>query len=708
MPNARRLIQEWRPELIVGAVAVACFLNVLPNGFCYDDLPIVSNNARVNEPDNWLAIWTTDYWSEPRNSTPNRDLLYRPIALSSYRLIRVLFGLGPFAHHLANVVLHSLISILIVRFCRHVGGSRAQALAAGVLFAVLPIHTEVVASVVGRADLLATAGVLLTLLSHRRSMLATTTRGTAAWCAAASVTTFVALGAKESALSLFALVPLMHLYWRRRIADCGLRCSSLPPAIHNARCTILQVASLLIPLGFYLLLRYDVLGGQLHQRPPVTKTINLLVDAPLWQHALGVMQLWGMYWAKTFWPAMLCCTYSINAVRLATDAMDPHVLLGSFITVGLVVTSVLAWRRGIRIVTFLSVAIALSYALTANAAPLLRVFFAERIWYLPSVFVVILAGLAAGPLLRRPFWIVAGLLIVTSMTLRTFTRNAEWRSNGTLFFAAYRDQPDSITALYLYGQWLAANGEPARGIELLNRTVQMDLGYTDAQRALGRAYLSVDDYQRAVRHLQIAVMQIPIHRPTNEALARARNALSGFNVSELMRLKQAVELHPGDVNAETALVRKLRNLGHASAALLRLQKRENAFSDRIEWQSEYAVTLVYLNQIDKAIERYRICLDLDNDNPQLAVELAMLLLERRRPATGSKPDDLDQAWALAAHAASIAPREPSVLVCQAELLALRGDLAAAVELYHKAIGALPPNSSKRRVYEQRAKVLGGG
>jgi len=164
---------------VAAAAAIICYLNVLPNNFCYDDDPIVRFNEKVNEPGHWLTIWNTDYWSNTRDQSPNRDLLYRPIALTSYRLVRMVTGSHPLPQHLVNILLHAMVAALLVRLCRRMGLSDANSLASGVLFAVLPIHTEVVAGVVGRADILTTLGVLLALLAHRRSLLATSQSTTA-------------------------------------------------------------------------------------------------------------------------------------------------------------------------------------------------------------------------------------------------------------------------------------------------------------------------------------------------------------------------------------------------------------------------------------------------------------------------------------------------------------------------------------------------
>ncbi len=680
-------------ETVAAAVAIACYINVLPNDFCYDDNLIVRHSAKVNDPGQWGAIWTTDHWGNSPDDAPNRDLLYRPVSLSSHRLVRIVAGIHPLPHHLFNLILHALISALIARLCRHIGGGQTAALISGVTFAVLPIHTEVIASVVGRADLLATLGVLLTLLAHRRSLDAVTRPGVGIWRVTATFTAFTAMGAKESGLSIIPLTVLLDALWYYRSRAATNRAGWF------SRRTVARLAYLLIPLTLYLGLRYYALGERLYQTPPLTKTVNVLVDAPPWQQALGVLQLWGMYWAKTVWPVVLTIKYSINGIRLATSVADRHVLIGILALVGLIGASAHAWRKGVYSVAVLSAAVVLSYLPTANALMLIQVFFAERIWYLPSAWVAILAGLAAAPRLRRPGLRVALAVLAIGMTARCWIRNVEWKDNGTLYAAAFADQPEAAGPLHLFGEWLVDHGQYKRGVELLNRAVEIDLGFTDAHRTLGEAHLGAGRLRVALHHLQIADMQVPGHPPTATALERVSRELASHD-QNLNHLQRQAERNPGDVVVEVALVRKLRELGQTRDALARLRRSETRFAYHAAWQAEYAVTLVYLNELDLAIERYRQSLTLEPDNPQRAVELVGLLCERR------EGDDLERAWKWTTHAETLAPGAPSVLACRAQLLALRGDIAGAAAYYRKAIVALPPHSRERRVFEERAKALG--
>ena len=687
----------WRrAETVAAVAAIVSFANALPNDFCFDDTLIVRDNPRVNAPGQWLNVWTTDHWSATPDAASGRDLLFRPVSLSSYRLVRVAGGGKALPQHMVNVLLHALIAALIVRLCRHLGGSGSAPLVSGVLFAVLPIHTEAVAAVVGRADLLAVLGILLALLAHRRSMLSAGRKYVWRWCVGAGLAAFVAMGSKESGVAVVVLVVLADAYWHRDRHKGGRG-----PRWWN-RDTLARLAYLLIPLVVYFSLRYHALGGRLYQQTPATKTINVLVDAPSWQHALGVIQLWGMYWAKTLWPEVLSVKYTINSIRLAIGPLDPHVLLGVAAIAGLLAGSVAAWRRGTRSVALLSSALVLSYLPTANALVLMQVFFAERIWYLPSVWITVLAGMAAARWMHRPgAWVTLAVLVL-GMTARCWLRTADWRNNETLFAAAYRDQPEAAGPLHLYGQWLTRHGQYEPGVELLQRAIDIDLGFTDAHRALGRAHLEAGLLEAAVRYLQIAQSQAPGHRPTEAALERASARLLAEHDEELQAMRQTAFDNPGDVRAEIALVRRLRELGRVGEALARFREHEHesAFAGHAAWQAEYAVTLVYGSKRDQAIERYRECLRLDPNDPQVAVELAMLLLERR------EGDDLDRAWEWAMRASKLAPDASPVLACRAELLALRDNLGEALELYERAIRALPPNSAQRRAFEQRATALG--
>ena len=373
-----------RPPLLAAIAGAVCFVNVLPNDFTYDDHLVVRTNPLVTEPGHALAIWTTDMWAPVAYAGPNRDLLYRPLTITSYRVMHQVFGGKPWPQLFVNVLIHALICALVVCLAIELGLTPGGATLAGFLFAVLPIHTEVVAGVVGRADLLASTGVLCALLAHCRSLSASSKVGAFLWTVVSVVGVIAAVFSKENGVAVVPLLILIDVYlWRA---------SSSKSAGRTVLIRIARLIVLMIPAALYFALRYHALGGRLYQDAPISKTVNVLVDTQTWQHALGVVQLWGMYWVKTFWPAVLSIKYSINAVRPASSMMDGYVIAGLLAVGVLIALSIRGWRNGQRLPAFFCAALLLTHAPTSSAFVLMQVYFAERIWYLPSVWVCLLAG----------------------------------------------------------------------------------------------------------------------------------------------------------------------------------------------------------------------------------------------------------------------------------------------------------------------------
>lgn len=99
---------------------------------------------------------------------------YRPITVLTFRWNFLLGSLNPLGYHLVNVFLHGVVSILFLHVCKRIfnGHVRSESqtnslsLLCGLFFALHPIHTEAVANVVGRADILCGLFYILAFLSY--------------------------------------------------------------------------------------------------------------------------------------------------------------------------------------------------------------------------------------------------------------------------------------------------------------------------------------------------------------------------------------------------------------------------------------------------------------------------------------------------------------------------------------------------------------
>ncbi|KAJ8249970.1 hypothetical protein COCON_G00231860 [Conger conger] len=152
------------PELFCSAVALVLYLNTLGADFCYDDSRAIKYNQDLLPETPWLNIFYHDFWGTLLTHSGSHKS-YRPLCTLSFRLNHALGGLEPWGYHLVNVTLHAAVTGVFARLARSLLGGR-WALAAGLLFAAHPVHTEAVAGVVGRADLGAGLFFLLSLLCY--------------------------------------------------------------------------------------------------------------------------------------------------------------------------------------------------------------------------------------------------------------------------------------------------------------------------------------------------------------------------------------------------------------------------------------------------------------------------------------------------------------------------------------------------------------
>ena len=708
--------------LLCAAVAIACYLNTLANDFAYDDIPIIVENPLVTGGEPWNAIWTTDYWAIASHRDAQRDLLYRPVAIATYRLNYLLTALQPAAYHLTNLLIHAVVTWLLFTVIRRQTASPRFALACAVLFAALPIHTEAVANVVGRAELLAALFTLLAIIWLALPGADDTPRRRVLRLVGGGVAAFAAIGAKESGAAVFLLVPLFYAWsilQRRSAID---RADDAAPTT-APRCHAFGWSGVALAIAFalYVVLRFNALGGQFHQPVTLTRTVNALVDTVPGERVLGAFQLWGMYWAKTFWPETLSSDYSINAVTLAGSIGHAHVLLGMAMLVLLVVVAAAAAasartsaRAGRLLPACWLAALLICYLPASNTLVLIKVFFGERLWYVPSLWA---APLVCWPLwrvsrrfyvdtLRSPQtrrwigWSAVSLLVMAGM-VRCWIRNAEWRNNGTVFAAGYRDYPDAVANLCHYANWLVDHGRTDEAIPLFEKALLIDLGFTHAHRGLGYALLQAGRPEEALHHLAIADAQIPNHPRTEALLAQARAAVDALRADDLANAEQRVRDNPDDVDAVVALADLLAELGRFDEAADRLAEAEPRFGERSDtFLHRLAVAEVMAGRTDAAIRHYRALIARSAAAGPYRIELAMVLLDRRGPG------ELDEALDLARRAYESDAQNVQVRMGYAEALAITGHRGDAAALYRVLAGELPAGTELQKLCRSRAEALG--
>src|SRR5574341_516770 len=195
-------------------LAGLAYAATLGNGFVYDDITLIGENKLLKRLDSIPQLLVSDWWKgveeqigrvRPDDGSPSSgDRRYRPLVAITYVLNYTIGGPAPLGYHLVNALLHAVVSWLLYLVALDLGFSAGASLVAAVLFAVHPLHSEAVAWVVGRPELLMSLGVLAGLWCAIRGY---------RWLALAA---FVCgLLSKEQAVVLPALVVLAEVCARR-------------------------------------------------------------------------------------------------------------------------------------------------------------------------------------------------------------------------------------------------------------------------------------------------------------------------------------------------------------------------------------------------------------------------------------------------------------------------------------------------------------
>jgi len=434
------MTERMRIGLVAGAAAVV-YANTLTNGFVYDDGYYVVGNPAVTGH-SLAQIWR-----------PLTNNVFRPVTAASWAADWMFGGGRPFAFHLVNLLLHAAVALLLYFVLQKLleGSPQAAniAFAAALLFAVHPVHTEAVAWITGRSELLAAGFLLAAWLLHLYER-----------PAAALLCFLLALLAKESAV-VFLPLALAGDYARGKLQGWS------------------RYAAIAAVMLAYLGVFWLVEGGTFGEKALSAMDNPLAKLAPGLRIANALRVAW-KYVGLQVYPATLSSDYSYNAIRLYADSK--HWLPAALATAA--VLALWAWviwkKRGSWILA--GAIYFLAFSVTANILVATGTIMGERLAYLPSAGFCLLVALVwahLGTLNKRVAY-SALAAVVLLLGVRTVIRNRDWQNNFTLYSAAVAAVPESARAHGLLGQEYLRRGDLDAARTQLQDAVAIFPDYTEA------------------------------------------------------------------------------------------------------------------------------------------------------------------------------------------------------------------------------------
>lgn len=576
--SAERSRPGWsaRSAVWLFAPLVATALALLPslgNGYTMDDRLIALGvndagqpNPRIFERQPLAVYFTTSWWADTRSG----DTLYRPLPILTFALRHRLFGDAAWPEHAANLLLHLAATALVWALLRRLVLPPPAAAAGAAVFGLHAIHSEVVATVVGRAELLAFVGGALATLLFAKAL---DTAGRRSWptLLGSALSLLVALLSKESAVGWVAVLPAFACAagWRQRESGALER-----PAL--VRLLLRSLAVALPPLVVFFLLRQQMIGRLAGPPEPILYLVNPIADAA-WPSRVAtatVVLLHGLL--LTAAPFRLAADYGAEVFPVLASLADWRFVAATLLLGALCWH---AWRRR-RQHPELFLAALVFFALIAVASNLLLpigTIFGERLYYAPSLALALVAAWAVRVTAAHTRSHARSALLVGlgawlgASTLVLVERQGVWRDDATLFLHEAERQPRSARLQVTAATVRQARGELETAARHLERALAIEPGYALAWNNLAALRLEQGRLADAETAARRGLAARHLQRPDDEFKLECNLGLTllarGDAAGGADRLAACLAAEPGFLRPWNEL-RALVAAGHLPPATL--------------------------------------------------------------------------------------------------------------------------------------------
>ncbi|XP_066865064.1 protein O-mannosyl-transferase TMTC1 isoform X8 [Kogia breviceps] len=692
-PSRRRgcgLSAPGAAALLAGASCL-CYGRSLQGEFVHDDVWAIVNNpdVRPGAPLRW-GIFSNDFWGKGMAENTSHKS-YRPLCVLTFKLNIFLTGMNPFYFHAVNVILHCLVTLVLMYTCdKTVFKNRGLAFITALLFAVHPVHTEAVAGIVGRADVLACLLFLLAFLSYSRSVDQCCVggrfppRASPFFLLLSLFLGTCAMLVKETGITVFGVCLVYDLFSLSHNRD-----KSYLTASHNRnflltmrpflKRAILVISYVVVVLYF----RLWIMGGSM---PHFSEQDNPASFSP---YILTRFLTYSYLLAFNVWlllaPVTLCYDWQVGSIPLVETIWDMRNLATILLAVVMALLS-LHCLAAVKRLEHREVLVGLLF-LVFPFIPASNLFFrvgfvvAERVLYMPRLYPRHASALN---------------------NLGTLTRDT---AEAKMYYQrALQLNPQHNRALFNLGNLLRSQEKKEEAITLLKDSIKYGPEFADAYSSLASLLAEQERFKEAEEIYQAGIKNCPdssdLHNNYGVFLVD-----TGSAETAVAHYQQAIRLSPSHHVAMVNLGRLYRSLGDNSAAE-EWYKRALQVARKTEILSPLGALYYNTGRYEEALQIYREAVSLQPSQRELRLALAQVLavmgqtkeaekmtnhivseepgcLEcyRLLSAIHSKQDQHDKALDAIDKALKLKPKDPKVV---SELFFTKGNQLREQNLLDKA------------------------
>lgn len=498
------------------AISFILYGNTIGGNFVYDD-QLYNDRQELRD-----IRHIDDVFTEPYIVNSPEAGIYRPLVTFSFVLNYYLFGDSPVSFRIINIILNGVTAFLIFLVTYKLTGNKRLSYLTFLIFSFLPIHTEAVAFIKSRDEIMSLLFVLLSLLLFLDKRLV--------W---SSVFFLSAVLSKEIAI----VTPAIFLYIFT--AQNGFKLKE-----------VIKKSAYYIPsLVLFALLRLNALGSYAFGSNETQFIYNPMKFVDFEERISTALKVSYLFVQKLILPVNLSANYYYDTIKIISSPFQSYQSILGIMILAMLVYMTLAKKFRNHIVGIAAIMYLLPYLVVSNLIFASGDIMGERWIYLPSVgFAILLAypisNLLADKKNKNIGYFIMVLLLLFYGTI-TINRNTVWTSNINLYQNMLKTAPNSVLTrnnlarLYFSNGYLDKAKEEAQialniypfppTLDLLGQISWRENNYAQAEKLfkrsielnpkpirsysnLGQMYYEMGKYKEAVDILTYPVDAMPIKK----------------------------------------------------------------------------------------------------------------------------------------------------------------------------------------------------
>ncbi len=493
------------------------YANTLSHDYTVDDAIVITENDFVKQGFSGIPeILGNDtflgFFKVKKNLVAGGR--YRPLSLVTFAMEYQFFGENPTVSHFVNILLYAftgmLLYLVVLQLFRTKRSTEAHfiALATSVLFLAHPIHTEAVANIKGRDEIMALLGSLATLYFAMRYLF----KGEYLQLILAALCFFLGILSKENTITFLAVIPLAMYIFSPKKAE------KLASKIGLTFGVLFGMAAV------FLVLRSSILGDaaslsantnmELMNNPYLKFTSSQYVVFSAAEKFGTIFYTLGKYLVLLIFPHPLTHDYYPPQIPMMTFG-DWQVILTllAYLAAGIYALIRLPKKDPIAFgilyfILTLSIVSNLFFPIGSNMG--------ERFLFMPSVGFSLICGVLLYKLSNQKLVKLTDLklalpilgIVLIGYAAKTILRNPAWKDNYTLFST---DIETSVNSAKLNNAMAGITIEEAnkaenstqrqamlqQAVQYGQKAIELHPTYANPYVLLGNAHIYLEDFAKA-------------------------------------------------------------------------------------------------------------------------------------------------------------------------------------------------------------------